>query len=655
MRIHKTVKTELIVFSFALLGFFLAFLVSESFNVDIPGTNLTAAPINVNIPETSPQYFYTNKSFGSKGPKVSAQAYLVGDLGTGEVILAKNAEAKFPIASVSKLMTALVAKEIGKTTDTAVVSKRAVATYGGNGELKAGEKIKVDNLIYPLLLESSNDAAEAIAEHFDREKFIGKMNEAAKSLGMASTSFNDPSGLSEKNQSTVVDIFKLTGYLVKEKPDLFAVTTTKSYSAGRHHWSNISQFLNKKEYLGGKSGYIDEALQTVTSVFNLPLGEKVSRPVAITLLRSKDRKKDVETIIKYLQRNVYYGGIADATTNWIKEKLSIPEEEQNFSDLIFVGDIMLDRGVKSSVTKNFEGNYGKIFEKLGILKNSDIVFGNLEGTASDKGEDLGSLYSFHMDPTVVPVLKSAGFNILSAANNHVGDWGSLAYSDTLARLKENEIAYTGGGLTEAEAEQPTILERQGMRIGFLGFSDVGPRYLEATGEKPGLLLASDPRFAEIVQNASKQVDYLIVSFHFGEEYKPIHNDRQAELAHKAIDNGAKVVVGHHPHVAQDTEVYKNGYIMYSLGNFVFDQKFSAPTMQGLLVQLRLYKNGDMSVIKNTSKLNSFFQVDKIIPGKKEDIKMKTQSLLYPASIKSFSSSSVDTPTIVFGLPSILYT
>jgi len=632
MRIHSSVKTELVFTFFALSGFFLAFFVFQGIEPKVLGKESTATAINANLhKDAGPQYFYVNKSFGNTKPKVSAEAYLVGDLGTGEVILVKNGEVKFPIASVSKLMTALVAKEIVKDTDTVRVSKRAVATYGGNGELKVGEKIKINDLVYPLLLESSNDAAEAIAEFFDREKFLSKMNEGAKSLGMLNTSFEDPSGLSEKNQSTVADIFKLTGYLSREKPDLFAVTDLKGYSVGRHHWSNISQFLNKKEYLGGKSGYIDESLQTVTSVFSLPLGENTSRPIGITLLRSKDRKKDVESIIKYLGRNVYYGGVADASTNWIKERLSIPEEEQNFSDLTFVGDIMLDRGVRASVAKNFAGNYGKLFEKLEILKNADIVFGNLEGVVSDKGKDSGNLYSFRMDPSVIPTLKATGFNILSMANNHVGDWGSIAFTDTLLRLKENEIAYTGGGMSEAEAEQPVIMERHGMKIGFLGFSDVGPKHLEAQKDNPGILLASDPRYSDIVKNASMQVDYLIVSFHFGEEYKPLHNARQEELAHRAIDNGAKIVVGHHPHVAQDTEVYSPesctqsscmGYIMYSLGNFVFDQKFSVPTMQGLLVQMRLYKNGDMSIVKNTTKQNSTFQIDKIIPGKKEDIKIK---------------------------------
>ncbi len=262
-----------------------------------------------------------------------------------------------------------------------------------------------------------------------------------------------------------------------------------------------------------------------------------------------------------------------------EEKIVIPViKEPNFVTLSFVGDIMLDRGVKNSVNKNFKGDYSSLFEKLEILKKSDIVFANLEGPVSDIGKDMHNLYSFRMDLSIIPTLKDAGFSILSVANNHVGDWGRNAYIDTLTRLKENEIFYTGGGINTNEAEIPIIIEKYGIKIGYLGFSDVGPNWMEASENKAGLLLASNPRFDEIIQNASKQVDYLVVSFHFGDEYKLKHNPRQEYLAHKAIDAGAKIIIGHHPHVAEDTEIYINGFIAYSLGNFIFDQGFSVNTM-----------------------------------------------------------------------------
>ncbi|MEX2029046.1 MAG: CapA family protein [Candidatus Paceibacterota bacterium] len=574
------------------------------------------------IVEETPKYFYLNKDENG-GPRVSARAYLVGDLNTGEVILAKNQEEQLPVASITKLMTALVADEIADKDETTQVSRRALATYGTNGNLRSGERIKIKDLLYPLLLESSNDASEVIAEHFERDTFIKKMNEVAEGLKMSDTSYADPSGLSKNNQSTATDIFRLVGYLKQQKEEMLKITTLRSYSNKNHSWSNINQLAKRDGYLGGKSGYTDVAKQTVVSLFALPLGEFDHRPIAITLLQSSDRQRDIESILKYLEKNVYYGGASDARNNWVQEKIGIPHiKDPDFVTLTFGGDIMLTRGVKNSVRKNFNNDYSKLFEKeslINLLKKSDIVFANLEGPVSDKGTDMGNLYSFRMDPEVIPALHGAGINVLSVANNHVGDWGRIAYIDTLARLKENEIFYTGAGNDKIEAETPIIIEKYGMKIGFLAFSDTGPNWMEATAEQAGILLASDPRFTEIIQKASTQVDYLIVSFHFGAEYKTQNNTRQQNLAHKAIDSGAKVVIGHHPHVIQNTEVYKNGFIAYSLGNFIFDQSWSAPTMQGMLLGMKIWRDGSISIQKNTMQLNKTFQPDQITIGKEEKI------------------------------------
>lgn len=593
--------------------------------------NNEASVIQLIAPETTgntakPKYFYANKDADGQ-PKVSAKAFLVGDLNTGEVIFSKNQDQKFPIASTSKLMTALVVTEINTPDNTAKITKTALATEGKNGELKLGEKIKVADLIYPLLLESSNDAAEALAQHFGRNSFISKMNQQAEKLQMTETSYEDPSGLSAQNQSTASDMFKLTGYIMQRQPDLFKITAKRSYSNKKHSWSNISQFLSANGYLGGKSGYTDPAKQTTVSLFSLPLGQTGFRPIAITLLQSEDRQKDVEAILKYLKKNIYYGGEADVNTNWVQEKIGIPDiKDPNFVTLSFVGDIMLDRGVRNSVVKNFNNDYSALFAKpeelRDILKKSDIVFANLEGAASNQGVDQKNLYSFRMNPSVIPALRGAGINILSVANNHVGDWGRIAFIDTLARLKENEIFYTGGGNNNAEAETPIIIEKYEIKIGYLAFSDVGPNWMEAGTEKAGLLLANNPRFDEIIQNASKQVDYLVVSFHFGDEYKEKHNARQEYLAHRAVDDGAKIIIGSHPHVVEDTEIYKNSFIAYSLGNFIFDQSWSKPTMQGMILELKLFADGGMTVKKNTTQLNSVFQLEKITLGKEEKIKFK---------------------------------
>lgn len=281
--------------------------------------------------------------------------------------------------------------------------------------------------------------------------------------------------------------------------------------------------------------------------------------------------------------------------------LPVKDAEPTPVRMIFTGDIMMNRGVESSVAKNYNGDFSKLFEKIAWFRDADIVFGNLEGPVSDVGNNVGSKYSFRMDPAILPVLKNAGFTIVSFANNHVGDWNIAAFTDTLNRLQNTEIAVTGAGLDKAQAEQVTIINKNGMNIGFIGFSDVGPNWMQAknatstTDAQPGILLASDPRRTEIIQQAKSQVDFLVVSYHWGDEYVPF-SARQKTLAESSIDAGADLIIGHHPHVIQDYTEYKGKFIFYSLGNFIFDQSFSPETMRGMIVDLTINPNGTYNAL-----------------------------------------------------------
>ena len=618
---HASKRFKFFVISLTITGVIWIFFNFLSTNYDSIH-NYSLAPNR----EKSDEFFYFTKKKATP-PKVSATAYLVGDLETGKIILEKNQNDIYPIASVSKLFTATISTESQESNKIAQVTQKALNTYGENGGFYLGEKIKLSDLTYPLLLESSNDAAEIIAESFTRDNFIQKMNDKVHELKLTSTSFADPSGLSEKNKSTASELFQFGRYLYTNHQDLLQLTTLKSFNNKKHTWFNNSQFLDLDGYLGGKRGYTDEARQTALSIFSIPLGGENNRKIGIALLQSPDRLKDVQNIVSYLRKNVFYGTEKEASIAWTKQDQNFVEEkEPDFVTLFFGGDMMLDRGVKNSVMKNFNGDYSMMFKNvIPLIKKADIAFANLEGPASDQGQDRRNLYSFRMNPSVIPVLKSAGFNVLSVANNHAGDWGRDAFADTLARLKENEIQYIGGGVNSTEAENPVIIEKYGMKIGYLAFTDVGPDWLKTNETQAGVLLANNPRFAEIVKNAATKCDYLIVSFHFGEEYKKVHNSRQEYLAHSAIDNGAKIVIGHHPHVSQDTEVYKDGFIAYSLGNFIFDQYFSADTMQGMLLEMKLNKDGNMSVTKNILKLSKAFQPETIMKGKEEKLKLDLEN------------------------------
>lgn len=573
----------------------------------------TKRPLQINDFST---YFIKE---AKKTANLTADSYLIGDVDTGEIISAKNSEKILPIASVTKLMTGLVLLKSGKADGMTKITKNATKTDGGNGGLRVGEKLPVKSLLYPLLLESSNDAAEAIAEYIGRDKFLGLMNEYAESLDLKNTSFSNPSGLPPGNRSTSLDLFKMIRYINAHENEMLTITEERKHAEAKHTWYNINKLSLFTGFRGGKTGYIDSAKKTSVTLFEIPVSEFESRKLAIIMLKSDDRVKDHKTLFRYLLNNVVYGEHNPALA--LRIPPYIPPKPPEEVRLAFVGDIMLDRGVRQSVLRNFGGKYSRLFEKLPFLSKYDILFGNLEGPISDIGYNKQNLYSFRMNPDVIPALKDAGFDALSVANNHIGDWGQEAFVDTYNRMTNAGILAVGGGTNKDNAEIPKIIEKNGMKIGFLGFTDVGPDDLAASKKEAGILLASDPRFEEIITAASHEVDALIVSMHWGEEYKQ-NNERQKLLAHKAIDAGAKLIIGTHPHVVQDIETYEDGLIVYSLGNFIFDQHFSKETMQGMLLEVVLGKDGLFEIDRKLIKLNSAFQPDTVVDIKDSPLSLK---------------------------------
>ena len=205
-------------------------------------------------------------------------------------------------------MTSLVSLETINQYKETTISDRAVGTYGAQGNLKTGEKISIGTLLYPLLLESSNDAAEAIAEFPGRNVFLSNMNGKAKSIGLENTKFEDASGLSPNNVSTAGELFKLTQYIYKYKNYIFEVGKNKSYQWKNHVWYSNNRFKNDKNLVGGKNGYTDVARHTLITVLDLPLGKPDTEPrkIAIILLQAEKTEKDTRAISKWLLQNVYF-------------------------------------------------------------------------------------------------------------------------------------------------------------------------------------------------------------------------------------------------------------------------------------------------------------------------------------------------------------
>lgn len=283
--------------------------------------------------------------------------------------------------------------------------------------------------------------------------------------------------------------------------------------------------------------------------------------------------------------------------------------------LLFAGDIMLDRGVEFYITQQ---NDWKLPFRLiaNTLQRADLVFGNLESVISDKGQNVGSIYSFRADPKTLEGLTFAGFDILSVANNHSLDWGMDALRDSISRLRTAGITPVGAGETKAEAYSPTIIEAKGARIGFLAYTAQGSPVWEATETSPGVAWLDETNLQDITQQialAKEQTDILVVSVHFGEEYQTKPNEIQKLIAKNAIDAGANLVIGHHPHVVQPVEYVCNqvthicGWIAWSLGNFVFDQGFSKETMEGLLLEVKIAEKQITRVTPRVIRMNSFFQ------------------------------------------------
>lgn len=268
--------------------------------------------------------------------------------------------------------------------------------------------------------------------------------------------------------------------------------------------------------------------------------------------------------------------------------------------IIFVGDMMFDRSVKASIVKNYNGNYQDFLSGIKAVSEADLTFGNLEGPVSDRGNRVGSIYSFRFDPAVLPVLKEAGFDVLSMANNHIGDYAYPALYDTASLMMKNGLLPVGGGLNKTDALLPRITKVNNLTVCWFGASEFRPAWQAPTDTRAGINDVTDPLLYQTITNYRSKCDFIIASFHFGTEYMAFHNDFQEKYAKAAIDAGANLVVGHHPHVPEEVVSYKNGLIAYSLGNFIFDQYFSTSTMNGLVLKVTIGKNKIINYATTTS-------------------------------------------------------
>jgi poly-gamma-glutamate capsule biosynthesis protein CapA/YwtB (metallophosphatase superfamily) len=229
--------------------------------------------------------------------------------------------------------------------------------------------------------------------------------------------------------------------------------------------------------------------------------------------------------------------------------------------LIAVGDVMLGRSVNAKMRSLNDFNY-PFLKTADFLRSADLTFINLESPFYNDCSTTNTGMIFCADPRAVEGLVFAGIDIANLANNHLRNYGQEGINLTNKLLQENSITPIGPD------QNLIIKEIKGTKFGFLGF-DLTSGHQEE-------------KIIELITRSKPQVDILIVSLHWGSEYAQEPSSWQIELAHQIIDAGAGLILGHHPHVIQKTEDYHEGKIVYSLGNFVFDQPWSKATKIGLV-------------------------------------------------------------------------
>jgi poly-gamma-glutamate synthesis protein (capsule biosynthesis protein) len=207
----------------------------------------------------------------------------------------------------------------------------------------------------------------------------------------------------------------------------------------------------------------------------------------------------------------------------------------------------------------------------GILKAATVTVGNLECVLSKRGTPIaGKAFTFEGSPAAVKGLTYAGFDLLGLANNHSGDYERTALLDTISNLDKADLGHAGAGKDWAAAVKPAIVVRDGARIAFLSFCQIGPSSFAATTKHAGTAYTLNmSTVTSAVKSARKQADYVIVMFHWGIERQTTPSSRQVKFGHAAINAGADLVLSSHPHVIQGVELYKGKVIAYCLGNFVF--------------------------------------------------------------------------------------
>lgn len=253
--------------------------------------------------------------------------------------------------------------------------------------------------------------------------------------------------------------------------------------------------------------------------------------------------------------------------------------------IIACGDIALCSGVEQKVHSN---EAGMAQDLQIILRKAELFLANVECPLTDHNRPQWSYFpTLKGSKTAGRLLRDLGVGAASLANNHIADYGQEGLADTIAVLEEQGIPWLGAGWTSEKASRPLIIERDGLRIGILALAQ--PEIAAAKNGKWGAAVLDGKKAIDLMQDLKGETDFAVAYLHFGVEFFEYPTPDQIRLSRNLIDAGASLVLGHHPHIAQGYEYYRNGFIAYSLGNFIFDMDAGHnPTPRlGLLIQAEI--------------------------------------------------------------------
>lgn len=268
--------------------------------------------------------------------------------------------------------------------------------------------------------------------------------------------------------------------------------------------------------------------------------------------------------------------------------------------ILFAGDIVFDGAPGKLIAAG-----GDPFNKVArTFANADLRIANFECVMARGGEAFDKNFNFRANPDSFPVLKKH-LDAVSIANNHTGDFGEVALNEMLTQFEKENFAFFGGGRNLTQAHQARLIRKNGLTIALLGYNEYMPRSFEAGPDKSGVAWSEDEQVILDIQTAKRMagVDLVIPYMHWGWENDRLSSQRQRSLARKMIDAGAAAVIGTHPHVTQEAELYRGKPILYSLGNFIIDELDNEPQTQAWLLKLDVNKSGVRSWQTQLVKIN----------------------------------------------------